>query len=407
MGALLDPYRDVTLPGTVEVLDRIAARLDGRTLLHVNSTRVGGGVAEILGRLVPLFADVGLKPRWEVITGTEDFFAVTKAFHNALQGRPIVLTPAMKATYLDCIRANAARLDLGADAVVIHDPQPAALVERRSQEAPWIWRCHIDLSHPDRDFWKFLQEQVVRFDAALFSLPKFSRRLPIPQFLLWPSIDPFSEKNVELSREEVGAIVGRLGIPTDRRLVVQVSRFDRFKDPVGVIQAFKLVRRRTDAVLVLAGGGANDDPEGAAVLAEVRSAAQGDPDIHVLDLPPTAHREINALQRAAAVVVQKSTREGFGLTVTEAMWKGKAVVGGLAGGIATQIVHGITGFLVSSVEGAAFRIYTLLENPDLATRMGEEGREHVRGNFLITRNLRDYLVLLVWLDGRRRARRVA
>ena len=181
-------------------------------------------------------------------------------------------------------------------------------------------------------------------------------------------------------------------------MVLQVSRFDRFKDPVGVIKAFKLVRRRTDCILVLAGGGASDDPEGRAVLAEVRAAAEGDPDIYVLELPPTAHREINALQRAAAVVIQKSTREGFGLTVTEAMWKGKAVVGGLAGGITTQVLHGITGFLVSSVEGAAFRIYTLLENPDLAARMGMEGREHVRRNFLVTRNFRDYLTLLVWLE---------
>jgi trehalose synthase len=398
MGAILDRYRDVTLPGTVQVLERLASRLKDRSILHVNSTQVGGGVAEILHRMLPLFTDVGLRPRWEVMTGTEDFFAVTKAFHNALQGKAVVLTPAMKSTYMDCLRANAARLDLSADTVIIHDPQPAALVEKRSREARWVWRCHIDLSHPDRDFWKFLQEFVIRYDAAIFSLPKFSRRLPIPQVLFWPAIDPLSEKNVEISREEVGSIVGRLGIPVDRRMVLQVSRFDRFKDPVGVIKAFKLVRRRTDCILVLAGGGASDDPEGRAVLAEVRAAAEGDPDIYVLELPPTAHREINALQRAAAVVIQKSTREGFGLTVTEAMWKGKAVVGGLAGGITTQVLHGITGFLVSSVEGAAFRIYTLLENPDLAARMGMEGREHVRRNFLVTRNFRDYLTLLVWLE---------
>ncbi|MFN3484298.1 MAG: glycosyltransferase, partial [Planctomycetota bacterium] len=226
--------------------------------------------------------------------------------------------------------------------------------------------------------------------------------LPIPQIVEYPSIDPLSEKNIELPESEVRAIVERFGIPLDRPMVLQVSRFDRFKDPVGVIKAFKLLRRHVDCILVLAGGGATDDPEGAAVLAEVRAAAEADRDIFILDLPPTAHREINALQRTAAVVVQKSTREGFGLTVTEAMWKGKPVVGGLAGGIPTQVLHEVTGYLVSTIEGAAFRIYTLLENPDLAARMGQEGREHVRRNFLITQNLRDALVLLTWLRGRMR-----
>ncbi|MBI2900203.1 MAG: glycosyltransferase [Planctomycetes bacterium] len=402
MGRLLDQYGEEMLPGRTERLERLAAPLAGLRLLHVNSTKVGGGVAEMLQRLMPLFEDLGLRPRWEIVEGTPAFFDVTKSFHNALQGKNLVLTAAMRETYLAVARANAARLDLSADAVVIHDPQPAPFVEKREGPAPWIWRCHIDLSRPDREFWEFLRSFVVRYDAAIFSLPQFARRMAIPQFLVWPSIDPLSDKNLPMAPEEVEATLRRLGVPADRPIVLQVSRFDRFKDPVGVVKAFRLVRRRTDAVLVLAGGGADDDPEGAAVLAEVRSAAEGDPDIHVLLLPPTAHREINALQRAATVVVQKSTREGFGLTVTEAMWKGKPVVGGLTGGIATQIVHGLNGFLVSSVEGAAFRIQTLLENPDLARQMGEEGREHVRRNFLITRSVRDYLVLLTWLKERRR-----
>lgn len=400
MGVMLDRYRAIALPGAVEAVERTAERLQGTRLLHVNSTKAGGGVAEILHRLLPLFEDVGLKPRWEVILGTPEFYGVTKAFHNALQGQDLLLTDAMKATYLDCVRANAQKLDFSADAVVIHDPQPAALVDRRVREIPWIWRCHIDLSHPEREFWEFLRPFIVRFDAAFFSLPKFARRLPVPQFLVWPSIDPLSDKNVELSGEEVERTIRRLGLPPDRPMLLQVSRFDRFKDPLGVIKAFKLVRRRTDCVLVLAGGGADDDPEGAAVLSEVRAAAAGDKDIHILLLPPDAHREINALQRAATIVLQKSTREGFGLTVTEAMWKGKPVIGGLAGGITVQIVHGATGYLVSSIEGAAFRIQTLLENPEQARRMGEEGREHVRRNFLITRNLRDYLVALLLLRER-------
>ncbi len=402
MGRLLDRYADVLIPGRAEMLRRLAGPLEGLRFLHVNSTKVGGGVAEMLQSLMPLFEDLGLRPRWEIVEGTPAFFEVTKAFHNALQGMSLALTPAIRQTYLDVARANAARLDLDADAVVIHDPQPAPLVEKRNGAAPWIWRCHIDLSRPDREFWEFLRNFVIRYDAAIFSLPQFARRMPLPQFLVWPAIDPLSDKNVPLPPEEVEATLRRLAVPTDRPIVLQVSRFDRFKDPLGVIQAYRLVRRRADAVLVLAGGGADDDPEGAAVLAEVRSAAEGDPDIHVLSLPPTAHREINALQRAATVVVQKSTREGFGLTVTEGMWKGKPVVGGLAGGIATQIVHGLNGFLVSSVEGAAFRIQTLLENPDLAHRMGEEGREHVRWNFLITRSVRDYLVLLTQLREFRR-----
>lgn len=402
MGTLLERYREVTLPGTVDLLDRLAEPLRGLEILHVNSTRLGGGVAEILHRLIPLQEDVGLRPRWDVLAGTEEFFTVTKAFHNALQGRGGLLTSQMRQIYLDCVRANAERMNLEADAVVIHDPQPVALVERRRSEATWIWRCHIDLSHPDREFWDFLRSYVVRYDAAIFTLPKFARRLPIPQIVEYPSIDPLSEKNIELPESDVRAIVERFGIPLDRPMVLQVSRFDRFKDPVGVIKAFKLLRRHVDCILVLAGGGATDDPEGAAVLAEVRAAAEADRDIFILDLPPTAHREINALQRAAAVVVQKSTREGFGLTVTEAMWKGKPVVGGLAGGIPTQVLHEVTGYLVSTIEGAAFRIYTLLENPDLAARMGQEGREHVRRNFLITQNLRDALVLLTWLRGRMR-----
>lgn len=397
MGKTLDGYREVTLPGTVETIEKLAEGLAGQSLLHVNSTRIGGGVSEILHRLILLFEDVDLKTRWEVIEGNGEFFGITKTFHNALQGHRLVLTPSMRRTYLDILQANADKLDLEADAVVIHDPQPAALVKRRSRAVPWIWRCHIDLSHPDREFWKFLRSYIVEYDVAIFSLAQFAHRLPLPQLLFWPSIDPFSDKNTELSQKEITERVSRLGVPLDRPMVLQVSRFDRFKDPVGVIQAFRRVQHHVPCALVLAGGGADDDPEAAAVLAEVRKAADGNPDIHILMLPPTAHRDINALQRAASVIVQKSTREGFGLTVTEAMWKGKPVVGGLAGGIAVQIVNGVNGYLVSSIEGAAFRLRSLLERPELAARMGREGREHVRRNFLITRSLRDYLALLTWI----------
>lgn len=394
----IEPYRNVAPRGTVDFLLRLAGRVQGRRFVHVNSTREGGGVAEILNRLVPIMRDLGIKTDWEVIEGDSDFYATTKAFHNALQGKEQVLTEAMLEHYLDVNRANAERLCLAGDLVLIHDPQPAAMIEARPPEGRWVWRCHIDLSTPQRRVWTFLRRFVVRYDAAVFSLPAFAQQLPIPQFLAYPSIDPLADKNRRMSAKEVKKILERLGVPDDKPILLQVSRFDRFKDPIGVVNAYRLVKRYHDVRLVLAGGGAADDPEGVQVLNDVREAAGRDPDIHLLDLPSHAHLAINALQRAAAIVIQKSTREGFGLTVAEAMWKGKPVIGGASGGITVQIVYGVTGYTVNSVEGCAFRIRYLLSNPQLMRRMGEAGREHVRENFLITRHLRDYLSLLAHLS---------
>lgn len=393
----IESYRDVAPRGAVDFLLQLAERARGRRFVHVNSTRVGGGVAEILRRLVPLMSEVGVKAEWEVIKGDPDFFAVTKAFHNALQGHEQVFTDALLQHYLEINRSNAERLDLSGDLVLIHDPQPAALIERRPAEGRWVWRCHIDLSTPQRRAWSFLRRHVLRYDAAIFSLPAFAQQLPIPQFLVYPSIDPLADKNRAMEPAEVSRLLEPLGIPTDRPLIVQVSRFDRFKDPVGVIAAYRMLKRYHDAVLVLAGGGADDDPEGARVLADVREAAAQDGDIHILDLPPDAHFTINALQHAATIVLQKSTREGFGLTVAEAMWKGKPVIGGATGGITAQIIPGVTGYAVSSVEGAAHWMRHLLAHPEAAARMGEAGREHVRQNFLITRQLREYLSIMVHL----------
>ena len=393
----IEPYRRVTPKGTVDFLLRLAERVQGRRFLHVNSTREGGGVAEILNRLVPIMGDLGVKTEWEVITGDPDFYATTKSFHNALQGIEQVLTDAMLEHYLEVNRVNAERIKPNADLVLIHDPQPAAMIEARRPEGNWVWRCHIDLSTPQRRVWAFLRRFVVRYDAAVFSLPAFAQQLPIPQFLVYPSIDPLSDKNRPLSRMDVSRIMDGLGVPSDKPILLQVSRFDRFKDPIGVINAYRMVKRYHDIRLVLAGGGAADDPEGARVLEEVREAAGRDPDIYLLDLPANAHLKINALQRAATIVIQKSTREGFGLTVAEAMWKGKPVIGGATGGITVQIVYGVTGYTVTSVEGCAYRIRYLLNNPDLMRKMGEAGREHVRQNFLITRHLRDYLSLLAHL----------
>jgi trehalose synthase len=342
-GSSIESYRRVAPRGAVDFLLRLAERVRGRSFLHVNSTREGGGVAEILNRIVPIMRDLGVKAEWEVIAGDPDFYATTKFFHNALQGVEQVFSESMLEHYLDVNRVNAARIDPAADLVLIHDPQPAAMIEARRPGDKWVWRCHIDLSTPQRRAWAFLRRYVARYDAAVFSLPAFAQHLPIPQFLAYPSIDPLADKNRPLSGKEVRRLVERLGVPDDKPILLQVSRFDRFKDPIGVINAYRMVKRYHDVRLVLAGGGAADDPEGAAVLAAVREAAGHDPDILVLDLPSNAHLQVNALQRAATIVIQKSTREGFGLTVAEAMWKGKPVIGGATGGITVQILYGVTG----------------------------------------------------------------
>ena len=397
-GITLDSYREATPSGAVDVVLRLAERARGRRFVHVNSTRAGGGVAEILRRLVPLLNDLGIIASWEVIEGDPDFFLTTKTLHNALQGETQTFTPAMLEHYAEVNRRNAERLRIEGDFVFIHDPQPAALIDARPAAGRWVWRCHIDLATPDRRAWSFLQRSVARYDATIVSAPAFSQHLPIPQFLVYPSIDPLADKNRAMGADEIHEVLEALRICDDKPLLLQVSRFDRFKDPLGVIQTYRMVKPYHDVQLVLAGGTANDDPEGAQVLAEVREAAGRDPDVHVLGLPSDAHLQINALQRAATIVIQKSRREGFGLTVSEAMWKGKPVIGGATGGIGIQIIDGQTGYVVHSVEGAASRICHLLGHPELLRRMGMAAHQRVKQHFLITRQLRDYLLLLVRLD---------
>lgn len=397
----LEDYREVTPPGSVDLLYHMSEKVKGKSLLNINSTRSGGGVAEILNRLVPMLNELEIKVGWEIMQGSEGFFKVTKAFHNALQGRDPGISDRMYQLYIEENRENAKRLTFDADVILVHDPQPAALIDYGDRAGKWVWRCHIDISQPARRVWRFLKNYVLKYDAAIFSLPTFAQKLPIPKFLIYPSIDPLSDKNRELSRREVNKILDRLGIPRDKPILLQVSRFDRFKDPVGVIQAYRIVKKYNDCRLILVGGGAADDPEGDVVLQEVREAAGQDPDIHVLLLPPDSNIEVNALQRAATVVLQKSLREGFGLTVAEAMWKGKPVVGGFAGGITVQIMYYHTGYTVSSVEGAAFRIRHLLNNPEIGRKMGNDAKEYVRRNFLITRHLADYLTLMAALTNGR------
>lgn len=394
----LDDYIPVVGVAAVDEIRSLAHRLEGRRALMVNSTAVGGGVAELLNRLIPLLEDLGIPTRWEVIRGGEEFFGVTKAMHNTLHGTRVEIAKSMLDVFREVNAENARRLDLTSDLVVIHDPQPLALIAaRHSGKDHWVWRCHVDVSRPQPDIWSFLRQYVVQYDASVFSAPEFAQVLPITQYMIHPAIDPLAEKNREMDPGEIEAVLTRLGITNDRPIVTQVSRFDRLKDPVGVIRAYRLARRTVECQLVLAGGGATDDPEGAAVLEEVRQAADGDPLIHILELPPFSDREINALQRASAVVVQKSLREGFGLTVTEALWKRRPVIASAVGGITLQVVHNLTGLLVHSVEGTAHRIRTLLRDLAFARRLGENGHEYVKPRFLTTGNLRSWLALAISL----------
>lgn len=395
----LNDYLPIVGQEVIDQLQRLADRLGPRRFVHINSTRIGGGVAEILSRAVPLLNQLGLETSWEVIIGDPDFFEVTKAMHNGLQGDKVKFTDRMTDHYRQINRENARRFQWEADFVLVHDPQPAALIEDlRPRARHWVWRCHIDASRPQRPVWKYLRQFVKQYDASVFSMSKFAQNLPHPQYLIHPSIDPLSEKNRELTQDEVKKALDKLSIKRDRPIILQVSRFDSFKDPWGVIQAFKLVRKHTSCQLILVGGEATDDPEGPEILARVVDAAAGDPDITVLLLPSDSHYEINALQHAADVIVQKSVREGFGLTVTEAMWKGKPVIGGAVGGIVLQIRDYHTGFLVHSPEGCAFRIRYLLHRPEMSRRMGKLAKEFARRHFLITRHLRDYLTLMLFID---------
>lgn len=389
----LNDYIAVVGKRYINQLKRLAEPLQGLKVLNVNSTKEGGGVAEILNRTVPLMRELGLDVRWEIIEGDPQFFRATKAMHNSLQGDRITIPDDDLYHYLDVNRRHGEKIDFDVDVVVIHDPQPAALIENRREGQHWVWRCHIDIARPWRDTWAFLKKYVEQYDCSIFSMSKFSQNLPHPQYIIAPAIDPLSEKNREILDTEAREIVEGLGVKTDMPLIVQVSRFDRFKDPIGVIRAFRITRKFNECRLILAGGGATDDPEGEEVYRQVLAESEGDPDIYIIMLPPDAHRIINAIQAMATIVVQKSTKEGFGLTVTEGMWKAKPVIGGAVGGITTQIFEYLTGFLVHSVEGAAYRMRYALNRPEMMKKVGKNAKELVRTNYLITRNVRDYLIL--------------
>jgi len=389
-----DDYGPIVGEAELSEIRYVADTLRGRTVKMVNSTAVGGGVAEILNRLIPLMNELEVPTKWDVITGGNDFFEVTKGFHNALHGEQYELTQAIKDIFLSYNEQNRERMTFDEDVVVIHDPQPANLIKSRGKKGQkWVWRCHIDLSNPHAGVWEFLRPMVEQYDATIWSSPAFTRQVKVPQYLFYPSIDPLSQKNKPIEENYVAKVCDDFGIDRNRPIITQISRFDRLKDPVGVVQAYKMARKYVDCQLVLAGGGASDDPEGAVVLAEVQEAAGGDPDIIILNLPPWSALEINAIQMASDIVIQKSLREGFGLTVTEALWKSKPVIAGAVGGIPTQVIHKLTGMLVHSVEGCAYQIRYLLTHPEFAAQLGRNGREHVRENFLITSNMKRWLLL--------------
>jgi trehalose synthase len=391
----LDDYESIIGGAALDELRFLARDLHGKSIKMVNSTALGGGVAEMLDRLVPLLLDLEIVTHWEVITGGNDFFEITKAFHNALHGGEYHLSKQAREIFRAYNEQNRHRMRFDEDLIVIHDPQPAPLINGRAEaHARWIWRCHIDLSNPNSEVWEFLRPMIEQFDAAIFSSPSFAQHLPIPQYLFYPCIDPLSEKNKDLDASIVQKVCDEYRIDRSRPIVTQVSRFDRLKDPVGVVQAYKIAKKHVDCQLVLAGGAASDDPEGAMVLQEVKEAAGNDPDIIILNLSPSSALEINALQRASTVIVQKSLREGFGLTVTEALWKGKPTIASAVGGIPHQVIDGMTGVLIHSVEDCANQIRNLLAHPEVAQQMGANGHEHVKENFLMTTDVKRWLVLL-------------
>jgi trehalose synthase len=390
----LDDYRQVAPRGTVDILMRMVERLRGRRFVHVSASRYGGAGVEVLNRLVPIMSDLGVDTSWEITIGSADFDQVGRAVGRALAGTEQVITEAMLARLRDTAIENARRLRLEADMVMVHDATALGLVEQRPASGRWVWRCSQDISSAQAQVWTALRPVVQRYDAAVFSLARFATPLSIPRFIIYPSIDPLSERNREMSRAEQAAQMDRLHVPRDKPILLQVGPFERLHDPLGVINAYRLVKKHHDVRLVLAGP---PPTPGADLLSDVREAAEHDPDISVIVLPPDPQIELNALERAATIAIQKPLQADFTIEVATAMWKGKPVIGTIAGGIPFQMVVNVTGYTVETVEGAAFRIRQLLSNPELIGRMGAAGREHVRRNFLVTRHLSDHLALIYHL----------
>ncbi len=394
----LEDYRHIVGDEAVYLIYKKARKLYGKHILHINSTYLGGGVAEMLSSLLPLFNNIGIDAGWRILHGNADFFAITKGFHNALQGGSINFSKMKQRIYIERNQIFSSYTHVDHDCVIIHDPQPLPLIQFCQKRQPWIWRCHIDLSKPNGELWEFLKEFILRYDVAIVSNDNYKQPdLPSEQRVVCPAIDPLSPKNKDLSKRDIGKYLRKFRVPTDKPIVAQVSRFDRWKDPEGVLRVFRRVREVVDCRLVLCGSMAPDDPEGWRIYQKVCSRAkdlQSSGDLVLI----TSENNIlvNALQRTAAVIVQKSIREGFGLTVTEALWKGRPVVASKVGGIPQQIRHGESGYLLDPDDDAGFAeaIVEVLGDPDRGAELGCKGRETVRDRFLITRLLSDYLDVL-------------
>ncbi len=395
----INDYSEVVGAETINELRTIAAHLEGKIIQNINSTSVGGGVAEILSRIIPLLKELNVDARWDLIKGGEKFFEITKKIHNSLHGIDVSISDEELDHFLKITDDNLKEIVLNGNVIFIHDPQPIGLIKAKKmpgmEEKKFIWRCHIDISSANLKILNFLKKFIEMYDMSVFSSPLFSKKLKIPQVLISPSIDPLSEKNKELEKDEILNIIEKFGIDPEKKTMTQISRFDRLKDPLGVIDVYRLVKKYIACQLILAGGTANDDPESSQVYREVIEKANGDKDIHILNLPPTSNIEINAIQRASTVIVQKSLKEGFGLTVSESLWKGKPVVASAVGGIPLQITHKYSGLLSRTIEGTAFYVKQLLQNPGYAANLGKNGKEHVKNNFLITRHVKDYMLLFL------------
>lgn len=399
----LEEYRKVVGDKIIAEIYRKARGLYGKHILHINSTYQGGGVAEMLQTLVPLMNDIGIKTGWRIVHGNPDFFTITKKFHNALQGEPINLSSIKKQLYVSTNRNFSTYTHLHHDCVIVHDPQPLPLIRFYDKRQPWIWRCHVDLSHPQPELWDYFKSFLLKYDMVIVSHDNYKKEdLPLDHRIIRPAIDPFSVKNLDINSGTMDKTLKRFNIPTDKPIITQISRFDKWKDPLGVLEVFERVKEKVDCRLILCGNMASDDPEGLEIYEEVKKKAkQAIRTLDVILITVENNLLVNVLQRVSDVIIQKSLKEGFGLTVTEALWKAKPVVASKIGGIPLQIEDGVNGFLLepTDVDGFAQRIVEVLQDRKLADEMGRQGKEIVRKNFLITRLLSDYLDLLRTLWG--------
>ena len=393
----LEKYEPIVGAHAIDELYTLADCLKGKVIQNVNSTAAGGGVAEILSRMMPLFQELGVDVRWDVISGDDKFFEVTKRFHNALHDKNVEPLKEDLGIFIKNTEVNLNELNLHGDVIFIHDPQPVGIIKAREEikNSKWVWRCHVDISSPNARVWNFIKSFVEYYDAAVLSSIAYTRDIPIPFSIIAPSIDPLSEKNKEIPLKDINRFLEKHELNPEKPILTQVSRFDYLKDPFGAIDVYRDVKKRVDCQLVLAGGSAADDPEGAKVLAEVLQKVGNDKGIHVI--VNLSDVKINALQRASSVILQMSVKEGFGLTVTEALWKGKPVLARPVGGIPLQIKNGFNGILCNSTPGFSQQVIGLLHNKKRAKEMGTNAREVVRANFLITRHLKDHMLLFLSL----------